>query len=93
MASPKIGSAFCNADAVEGGAPPEDLIVRKCDSCGRIIRLDHNSDGKELKLIYLELHIVEILCQERLPYVCRKETSIAVLMFDGKLNWQIGESM
>ena len=33
MTSPKIGAAFCNADAIEGGAPAENLTVRKCKSC------------------------------------------------------------
>lgn len=36
MTSPKIGAAFCDANALEGGAPAENLIVRKCNDCGTV---------------------------------------------------------
>ena len=36
MSNPKIGEAFCNGDAVERGAPAENLIVRKCEICDTV---------------------------------------------------------
>jgi len=42
MANPQIGKAFCNADAVQNGAPAEDLIVRKCEVCECVWAHDPN---------------------------------------------------